>query len=98
MCQFPSTMQVTLCLLTNLSFQDFFSHMCAQMDLDPLEALLGYKYPEDLACQPPYHLTTNKELQEAMAKGIEKIKRAWTREVFMEIHNLVHLSFQTCSS
>ncbi|KIJ96350.1 hypothetical protein K443DRAFT_10688 [Laccaria amethystina LaAM-08-1] len=80
--------RVTLRLPTDLSFQDFFSRVCARMDLDPLEALLGYKYPGDLARQPPYRLTTNEELREAMAKRIEKIKRARTREVFMEIHNL----------
>lgn len=90
--------RVTLRLPTDLSFQDFFTRVCARMDLDPLEALLGYKYPGDLARQPPYRLTTNEELREAMAKGIEKIKRARTREVFMEIHNLVCLPFLACCS
>jgi len=59
------------------------------MDLDLLNASLGYKLSGDPVRTPPYCLTNDEELREAIKKGIEKTRRARTREVFVEIHHLV---------
>jgi hypothetical protein len=59
------------------------------MDLEPLEANLGYKFFGDRKTEAPFRLATDDDLRAAMAKGIDKMKRARTREVVMEIFNLV---------
>jgi hypothetical protein len=59
------------------------------MDLKPADALLGYKLSSDPIRTPPYQLSNEEELREAIGKGVDKEKRARTREVFIEIHNMV---------
>jgi hypothetical protein len=76
-------------LPVDISFQDFFSRVCARMDLDPLEAALGYKFHTDRAHDPPHQLSNEDELRNAMSRGKELIKNARTRTVSLEIHNLV---------
>jgi hypothetical protein len=59
------------------------------MDLNPLDAALGYKYASDRVRDPPHQLATEDQLRAAMEKGINKIRLARSREVILEIHNLV---------
>jgi hypothetical protein len=80
---------VNLHLPTDIPFGDFFSYVCAQMDLDPVNTKLGYKYGSDRIRDPPNQLSTEEELRVAMEKGQNKIRHARTREVILEIHNLV---------
>lgn len=58
------------------------------MDINLTDTSLGYKFSGDTVRMPPYHLKNEEELREVMRKGIEKMRRARTREVFIEIHNL----------
>ena len=67
------TVRANLRLPTDLSFQDFFSHVCTHMDLDPLDAKLGYKYAFDRARDPPNQLSSEEELCVAMEKGRAKL-------------------------
>ncbi|KAF8957716.1 hypothetical protein BDZ97DRAFT_1951097 [Flammula alnicola] len=80
--------RITIRLETDLIFEDFISRVCANMDLDPAEAVLGYKFIGDRVSEPPHRLSNADELQAAMAKGIDKIRRARSRGVVMEMHNL----------
>jgi hypothetical protein len=73
----------------DIPFVDFFSRVCARMDLDPLDARLGYKYGSDRARDPPNQLSNEEELRNAMEKGRNKLRLARTRGVILEIHNLV---------
>ena len=81
--------QTPLRLPVDLPFDDFFSRVCARMDLEPLEASIGYKFSGDRKTDAPFRLSSEDELRGAMAKGIEKMKRARTKAVIMEIFNLV---------
>ena len=81
--------RVTLRLALDISFQDFFSRVCARMDLDPLEASLGYKFHTDRAREPPHQLSNEEELQRAMSHGADLMKHARTRIICLEIHNIV---------
>jgi hypothetical protein len=58
-----------LCLPTDISFQDFFSCVCAHMDLDLLDAKIGYKYGFDCVHDPPNWLLSEEDLCVAMEKG-----------------------------
>ena len=69
--------------------------MCAHMDLNPTDALLGYKFSGDPVWTPPYHLSNDGELCEAINKGVQKMQRARTWVMFIEVHNLVcHIGTQ----
>jgi len=59
------------------------------MDLEPLEASIGYKFSGDRKTDAPFRLSSEDELRAAMAKGIDKMKRSRTKAVVMEIFNLV---------
>jgi hypothetical protein len=59
------------------------------MDLDPIEADLGYKFHCDRVHDDPQKLSNDEQLREAMVKGADLLKRSRCRQVFMEIHNLV---------
>jgi len=92
--------QTPLRLPIDLTFQDFYSRVCAHMDLEPLEACLGYKLPGDHKSDVPFRLSMEEELRAAMGKAINLIKRAHTHEVVMEIFNMVRLLIplvQRCS-
>ena len=71
-------MQTPLRLKIDLPFQDFFSRVCANMDLDPLQAQIGYKFSGDRKMDPPFRLATEDELRAAMAQSAEKMRRART--------------------
>ncbi|KAJ3979638.1 hypothetical protein F5890DRAFT_1558493 [Lentinula detonsa] len=75
---------------TNLAFNNFFSCICACMDLDPVSACIGYKIvPGQRAHDIPYQISNNKEeYRAAITNIVDRINQARTREVFMEILNL----------
>lgn len=69
---------------------DFYDRVCARMDLDPREAILGYKFESDskrsIIRLPP----NDPDIFDAMLEKIKsRISRARTRAVVLEIHNLV---------
>ena len=61
------------------------------MELNPLNANISYKFSGDRKTDPAFHLATEEDLQGAMQRGIDKIKWARSREVIMDIFNLVML-------
>jgi hypothetical protein len=81
--------RISLQLPTDILFEDFISRVCARMDLNPADSLLGYKLSGDAIRTPPYNLSNEDELREAITKGIKKTQRARSLEVFIEIHNMV---------
>ena len=83
--------RIFLRLPTDIPFEDFISRVCARMDLDLAnsDTLLGYKLSGDPVRTPPYHLSNEEELREAIQKGVDKVRRSRSREVFIEIHNMV---------
>ncbi|GBE86875.1 hypothetical protein SCP_1001170 [Sparassis crispa] len=80
--------RIELKLPTDLPFIDFFSRVCARMDLDPTHAELGYKFHTDKRCEAPHQLANEEQLRGAMACGIGLIQRARSRQIILEIHNL----------
>ncbi|KAJ2911982.1 hypothetical protein MD484_g8432, partial [Candolleomyces efflorescens] len=80
---------IPLKLPADLPFRDFWDRVCAHMDLEPLEARLGYKTTGDPARMEPYRLMNEEDLRVAMGKVLEKVKRARTRDIVMEISNLL---------
>jgi len=89
--------RVQLRLPLDISFEDFFSRVCAKMDLNPSEAELGYKFNMDRARDDPNQLSSEMQLREAMDRGRKLLNRARTREIILEIHNLVSIRFTSCS-
>ena len=86
---------ISLWLPTDILSEDFISCLCAHMDLNPTDALLGYKFSGDPVWTPPYHLSNDGELCEAINKGVQKMQRARTQVMFIEVHNLVcHIGTQ----
>lgn len=69
---------------------DFYDRICARMDLDPKEAVLGYKFETDtknsIVRLPSNDPTTFDTMIE---KVRSRIARARTRAVVLEIHDLV---------
>jgi len=59
------------------------------MELDPLTAKIGCKLSGDRKGDAPYQLANEDEFRYAMEQVIDKIKRARTKEVIVEIFNLV---------
>ncbi|KAG1836402.1 hypothetical protein DFJ58DRAFT_734999 [Suillus subalutaceus] len=80
--------RVQIRLPVNITFEDFFSRICAKMDLDPVNAELGYKFHNDRVRDAPHQLSNEQQLQEAFEQGCDLIKRARSRRVVLEIHNL----------
>lgn len=72
----------------DISFEDFFSRVCAKMDLDPADAELGYKYHNDRVRDAPHLLSDAQQLHEALERGSLLMQRARSRQVVLEIHNL----------
>jgi hypothetical protein len=81
--------RVIVRLPTNIIFDDFFERICANMDIQPANAVLGYKFSGDRVSDPANRLANAEDLIQAMSRATDKIKRARTREVILEIHNLV---------
>ena len=81
--------RVTNRLPPNLYFNDFFEGICASMDIQPADAVLGYKFSGDRVSDPANRLANADDFGRATSRAIDKIKRARTREVVFEINNLV---------
>ncbi|KAG1771527.1 hypothetical protein EDD22DRAFT_947961 [Suillus occidentalis] len=54
---------VQLRLPVDIGFEDFFSRVCAKMDLNPSEAQLGYKFNTDHVRDDPNQLSSEMQLQ-----------------------------------
>ena len=71
-------------------FGDFYDRVCANMDLDPKDAVLGYKFEVDpkksIIRLPSNDLVVFNTMLE---KVKSRIARARTRAVVLEIHDLV---------
>jgi hypothetical protein len=80
---------IPLCLPFDLSFEDFFSRVCARMELNPLDAQLGYRFEGDRQQDPTFRLANDEDLQTAKARTQDKMRRARTREVVVKLVNLV---------
>jgi hypothetical protein len=78
-----------LILPADISFDDFYTRVCAKMSLQGQDILLGYRFNKDLRRAPYHHLTNENELRAAMAKGADLIEWARTRRVVLEIQNMV---------
>jgi hypothetical protein len=78
----------SLRLPTDLEFNDFFSRICAKMDIDPEQATLGYLLTGDRAADI-HRLENEEDLRDGMERLLGKIRRARTRQPEMEIRNLV---------
>jgi hypothetical protein len=59
------------------------------MDIQPANAVLGYKFLGDRVSDPANRLANSEDLNQAMSCATDKVKRARTREVILKIHNLV---------
>lgn len=81
--------QTPLRLPIDLTFEDFFSRICAKMELDPLTAKIGCKLSGNCKADAPYQLANEDEFRFVMERVIDKIKRARTKEVIIELFNLV---------
>ncbi|KIK12106.1 hypothetical protein PISMIDRAFT_45780, partial [Pisolithus microcarpus 441] len=85
---------VQLCFALDVDFKDFFSRVCAKMDLDPKVAELGYKYHTDRVHDPPHQLSDSEQLSEAFEHGHQLMKWACGRQVILEIHNLLPVTVE----
>jgi hypothetical protein len=88
--------RVELHLPVDISFEDFFSRVCARMDLDPLTAELGYKFHTDRRRDAYHQLANEAQLRTAMTHGVGLMQRVRTRRVTLEIENLVCLLMYLC--
>ena len=74
---------------SDLTFADFFSRVCANMDVQPEEALIGYKYHNDRAKDPPRQLKDESEYVVMMMEMVRKVLAARSRTPVLFLHNLV---------
>ncbi|KAH7917952.1 hypothetical protein BV22DRAFT_1134975 [Leucogyrophana mollusca] len=72
----------------DIIFANFWSRVCAHMDLDPAVAELGYKYSFECVGDAPRSLNTDDDLQAAIQRGQDLVRRARSRPVEIMIHNL----------
>lgn len=77
---------------SDLLFSDFFSRVCANMDLDPSEAQIGYKFHNDRAKDAPRELSKESDYLAMMQEMNRKILCARTRNPVLFLHNLVRAS------
>lgn len=90
---------------TEISFQwdilpgDFYDRVCARMDLNPKDGILGYKFEGD-AKKSIIQLPSNDlvAFDSMLEKVKSRIRRARTRAVILEIHDLVCLICSACTS
>ena len=86
---------------SDLTFADFFSRVCANMDIKPEDASIGYKYHNDRARDPPRQLGSEDEYVAMMGEMVRKVLAARSRNPVLFLHNLVryeqHLNFRTIS-
>ena len=76
---------------SDLVFGDFFSRVCANMNIDPNEAVIGYKFNTDWAKDPPRQLNNESDYQGMMQEMVRRILASRTRNPVLLLHNLVGL-------
>lgn len=81
---------VVLHLACGVSFKDFWSWVCAKMDLDVQDTELRYKYHTDCVSDAPHILATDDDLQTVIEHGQGFVCRVQTKKVEIQVHNLVH--------
>lgn len=74
---------------SDLVFADFFSRVCANMDVKPEDASIGYKYHNDRARDPPRQLSDESEYAAMMTEMVRKVLAARSRNPVLLLHNLV---------
>ena len=76
----------------DIPYGDFYDRICARMDLDPKEAMLGYKFTVETKTSIVRLPSNGSAIFNVMLEKIKsRIARARTRPVVLEIHNLVCL-------
>ncbi|KAF9790818.1 hypothetical protein BJ322DRAFT_999049, partial [Thelephora terrestris] len=73
---------------SDVTFADFYSRMCTNMDLDPTEASIGYKFHTDRARDPPCELSNESDYLPMMQEMVRKILAARSRNPVLFLHNL----------
>lgn len=81
--------RVSIHVPLDISFRDLHNRICAHMDIHPDNAQLGFKFHTDLVRDLPRRLSNEDDLRAAMEMAAGFIRRARTRRVVMNIHNLV---------
>lgn len=76
-------------LPSNLAFADFYSRICANMDIQPKDASVGYKYHNDKAKDPPRQLSDVNEYNAMMNEMVRKVLAARSKNPVLFLHNLV---------
>src|SRR6266545_2731834 len=84
---------IPLHLPGNLPFDYFFSWICARMDLEPLDAEIGYRFKGDCTQDPTFRLANDEDWRMVVGCTHEKVRRARTREVVVKLVNLVRIYF-----
>ncbi|KIK24467.1 hypothetical protein PISMIDRAFT_98480 [Pisolithus microcarpus 441] len=78
----------------DISFVDFWDRLCAHMDLDPTEAVIGYKFSTDRVGDALRSLANENDLRVAIDHGQGLVHRARTCKIEVVIHNLVCMSLE----
>lgn len=74
---------------SDLIFADFYSRMCANMDLDPNNAFIGYKFHTDRVKDAPRQLSSELDYQPMMQEMVRRVLAARSRNPVLFLHNLV---------
>lgn len=86
---------------SDLNFADFFSRICANMDIKLEDSSIGYKYHNDRVRDPPRQLSNEDEYTAMMVEMVRKVLVARSRNPVLFIHNLVcyqqHFNFGIAS-
>jgi hypothetical protein len=89
--------RVIIKLPCDITFADFWSRVCAQMDLNPEDAEIGYKFHTHRVGDDPIQLATDDDLRVAISTAIGMVQRAHKREIQVIIHNLVSFHLPSTS-
>lgn len=79
-----------------MPFDDVFDRACAKMDLERDVAELGYKFEGQLKGDLCNELSTADDLDDLFKKAIHKEERKRTKDVEVNIYNLVRVLLMSC--
>ena len=86
----------------DIPLQDFISHMCANIGLDPTTAEIGWKSGDDMKCAPAQQLATEDDLKTTFHDLLKLKNNTWrTKEVVMHIiYTVSHFlrMFDSCNT
>lgn len=74
---------------SELIFADFYSRVCANMDVKPEDASIGFKYHTDRARDPPQQLSNEGDYEAMRTEMVRRVLAARSRTPVLFIHNLV---------